>query len=218
MNTTGVDPDKLLVKIHSGKKLSELELTEILHVVSHFRLNKDDVGTSLDEIYSYLVVLGEAHAYTHRQVLERYLELHDPLTVSLVLEILCLKWNLTEEYLERVIQFTLGAPWDDEYDVQQMAIKVLGEFLFEARKNTKTRELNTKELRVLELLLSIFEDEQIDSWVRQRAYQSLCRTSGKSWEEIPSEYMQIDFKTAPPPLDEKLRAAVSIKIKRSANS
>lgn len=213
-----MDPEKLLLKIGTGKKLSE---EECAHVVEQLQsVDTEDLGRklSVDDVYSYLVVLGRAKLFQHRNLLERYLETRDPLTVALVLEMLCLDWKFVEQYIERVVNFALGVAWDNEDDVRLMALKILGEYLQQAAlspgqdkkklASTRSKECQTIDLYVLELLFSVFDDEEISAWTRQAAYSSLCRAAGKAWDEIPGECVQIDFGDQSSDLDREMLASL----------
>ncbi len=192
----GIDPEKLLLRISQGEELSKEEIEEVTEVLRSLDLKEIGRARSVDEMYSFLVVVGKARLTSLGHLIEKFLEVRDALTVGLVLETLCLQWEKTGEYLERVINFALGVAWDDEQDVQQVAIKILGEYLHTRIPQvvcTKEPKTTVSEHRVLELLFSLFEDEALESWSRQSAYYSLCRAYGKDWEAIPSECVQLDF-------------------------
>lgn len=187
-----MEADKLLLKINSGGNLSHEEVEE---VASLLKISIEDrkklVLLSVDDIYCMLLVLGRNKNEDYRHLLTQYLEYDDPLTVSQVLEILCLDWKETEEYLERLINFALGTSKDSEEDIRQTSIKILGEFLFTKKLENQSQATST--LKVLELIFSIFEDEDCDQWTRQRAYYSLLRATGNDWADIPSECKMLDF-------------------------
>lgn len=191
------DTEHLLAKIHEGRSVNESELSHIARLLMSTKENATQ-KLSVDDIYSLLSLLGATKSKKHRHLLEYYLDSDDCLTVSLVLETLCLKWEETGEYLERVIHFALGVSWDLEQDVQQTALKIVGEYLYDQRhafadrlaaKQTTKRPL----VKLFELLLSVFHDQKNDRFVRQTAYFSLCRATGKPWEEIPSECAVLDL-------------------------
>jgi hypothetical protein len=187
-----MEADKLLLKINNGGNLSHEEVEEVASLLKiAIEDRKKLVLLSVDDIYCMLLVIGRNKNEDYRHLLTQYLEFEDPLTVSQVLEILCLDWNETEEYLERLINFALGTPKDSEEDIRQTSIKILGEFLFS--KKITNQSQTTSALKVLELIFSIFEDEDCDQWTRQRAYYSLLRATGKDWGEIPSECKMLDF-------------------------
>lgn len=196
-----IDPDELLLGISRGEAL-EQETEEAIAGLFQAALNPGKGRSpSVDDVYAYITVIGKAKLTSFRVILERFLDTQDPLTVALVLEILCLDWQAAEDYLERVISFALGASWDSEDDVRQAALRILGEYLaaglaaevLEAKKQAKNPEKIVHCRRVLELLLATFDDAETEQWVRQRAYFALCRAAGKSEEELPSECVPLDF-------------------------
>ncbi len=194
--TFGIDPEKLLLRISQGEELSSEEVAEITEVFRSLEIEDIGRSRSVDEVYSFLVVVGRARLIELQHLIEKSLDVRDALTVALVLETLCLEWEKTGEYLERVINFALGVAWDEDQDVQQVAIKILGEYLQQflpAILSQDVKSLSASQHRVLDLLMSIFEDESLESWTRQSAYYSLCRSYGKDWEVIPSECVQLEF-------------------------
>ncbi len=191
-----MDPEKLLLQISNGKTLSPEEVEELIHLLEGAAVGDElrrDI--SLDDVYSYLVVLGRAKCTRARHVLERYLEMRDPLTVALVLEVLCLEWGFTEEFLERVVNFAVGVAWDYDEDVKQTALKILGEYLLTSLRSRKENDgaMLPREQRVIDLLFTTFDDQAGKIWCRQAAYFALCRAGGLSWEELPGECTSLDF-------------------------
>ena len=203
-----MDPEKLLLRISSGEPLTQSEKKEIVELLESFHNAGQTRGLSLDEAYSFLLVIGRSHVYEYRPLIEKFLDCRDPLTVALVLEILCLEWRETAQYLERILHFALGAVWDDEDDVRHTALKILGEYLFSVYGDNKQHEKfsvsGEKEKQVLELLLSIFSDNEAETWTRHVAYRALCRAYGKDWEQIPSECQQLDFRPESREIDWKM--------------
>ncbi len=200
-----LDAEEILNRINSGEAPEEEEVEAIVATLELVRVERDyvrgDTGTitlgsgrqaqvrmpGVDETYSLIKVMGRANLKDQRGVLESFLKHEDPLIVSLVIEILCLNWELTEDYLEQVVNFALGVAWDEEYDVADTAIRVLGEFL------AGGEESGPEAPQVKKLLSELFEDKRSDHWIRQRCYFSMLRASGKAWEEIPSECSLIEF-------------------------
>lgn len=195
------DPEKLLLDINEGKTLSAGELSTIAAVLvdqSKKILTRD---FSVDDVYSYLLVLGRAKCFEYGHVLESFLDVEDPLTVALVLEILCLDWGKSEEYLERVINFALGASWDEDEDVRQTALKILGEYLYEKLPKQQKGDVPTVIRQVLELLYSTFCDEDAEQWSRKSAYTALCRARKKKPEQLPAECSLLSFEPQSPDID-----------------
>lgn len=182
-----VDPERLLVKLNSHEPLEEGELESVAEALRLTLSQTQGRRLSLDDVYSYVLVIGRARAEQYRDLLEAQLEQKDTFTAALILEILCLEWGRTEEYLERVLHFALGVAWDDEQDVQNTALKILGEYLHAAMRKEKDRRLSLRTREVLMLLLSVFDDESVEHWSRQNAYVALLRASGAELEDLPSE-------------------------------
>lgn len=232
-----LDPERLLVRLNSGKSLSADEEEELVRCIE---LALTESGSlSLEDLYAMVLVLSRARLTGRAYLLERAFEVRDPLTVALALETLCLDWALYSSYVERVMAFALGVAWDPDGDVQGVALKILGEFLRDARatpastsgtksekrgRGAKTSDAHKKEAgrppspdprigAVLELLFSIFDDTGLEHQIRQAAYCSLLRAGGKAWEELPSDCIEIDLTAASDELDhgllKELRAAES---------
>ncbi|MCB0322044.1 MAG: hypothetical protein KDD69_00680 [Bdellovibrionales bacterium] len=199
----GPDPEKLLLRLSDGDGLSREEIDEIVELLR--QLESEDIGRklSVDDVYSYLVVLGRAEQKQYRHVIEKFLDVRDALTVALVLETLCLRWDCTDEYLERVVSFALGVAWDEDQDVQQAAIKILGEFLHTAIGVDATA-LGDRQREVLELLLNLLRDDSLEHWTRQSSYFALCRAAGKDWEELPNDCVLLDLTEGSTDLDHEV--------------
>ena len=161
----GFDAEKLLLEINSGKSLrpeDEKLVGELLAAPENRLLGRH---LSQDDIYSLVLVVGRAKVTKFRHLIAAFLDRDDPLTVSLVLEVLCLEWKETAEYLERVISFALGVPWDVEGDVRQTAIKVIGEYLksvIPAAPGSSAVALTPANQHVLSLLIHLFDDDDDD--------------------------------------------------------
>ena len=193
-----LDPESLLFKLNSGKGIAEEELFQVLSLLQVGSFSSDEEeGLSLDDLYSYILVIGRAKHLPAAKILDRYLSSQDPETVSLVLEILCKEWGKTEEYLEQLVHFSLGSAWDHEGDVQLLSVRLLGEYardkLKAIRGKKRTPRLSHLDEEVLRLLLSTFQEEGADRYVRQAAYYSILRANGDEWESIPSEYAKLDL-------------------------
>ncbi len=217
MDAPETDIDKLLAKVDAGRALNPTELLAVGELLRKYCVEGQSETLSLDMIYSLLVMIGNISRYHPRDIVEYTLELKDPLVACLALEILCLKWNLVTDYLERVIDFALGVPWDHERDVQQTALKILGEYLAgaigEPEKKPK-QNWQKKQSRVFELLLSVFEDKTLDESIRTGAYIALCRGFGKSLELIPAECALLDVSDSSPEVDWEMVRSIRAQLKR----
>lgn len=181
-----MDPEKLLNEINKGKGISEEVLQEVVALLS----SESQKNLSADDIYSYVSILGVAEAKNHKHLLEKFIDYKDPLTVVKVLQILCSDWGFCAEYIERVVSFALGVAWDEEDDIRQASIAILGEFLFGIDPEDKLQI--EQRAHVIELLFSVFEDKTLDVLLRISAYRALCRAAKLSWEDIPVECVVID--------------------------
>jgi len=204
-----MDPEKLLVKVSLGKKLTSEELQRVIDAFEELSPQNFSRVGAIDDAYALAHLLSRAGNAQQAYLIERYLEAKDPLLVSLVLETLCLTWNLSAAYLERVMSFALGESWDYDEDVRHTAIKVLGEYLrgqlIEGKSaGNPANWFNQSAGQALELLLSIFGDENGERLTRQAAYRALSRASGKEWVELPAELAQLDFSENSKDIDDKM--------------
>jgi len=188
-----IDAETLLAKINAGEKLEPSELEEVVALLESDYLEGYGRKLSVDDIYSLLLVLGRSHAYQYTTLLESFLNVEDTLTVSLVLDTLCLQWDKLEECVEKLISFALGQSWDEDEDIREEAIKLLGEYLFNLKTNHPKKKATGRSATVLELLISTFDNPENSYFIRKHAYFALCRAAGKTWQEIPSAYATLDF-------------------------
>jgi hypothetical protein len=191
-----VDPENLLLRLSSGKPLKESEVLEVLDFLKAVDVSLPAKELALDEIYSFLLVLGRSKFTQHRSIVERFLDLQESENVSLALTILCKDWELAEEYLEQLISFALGHSWDVDDDARTTSIEIIGEYLNKSLKESEAKSAaRQKAANILGLVLSLFDDGELKHSTRQHAYFALCRAGGKEWEEIPSAYRKLDLET-----------------------
>ena len=192
--SSSIDTEKLLIRLHDGGELSKDELEEIRALLNSAKDQDSEPKIPVDLVYSYLVVLSRAKAADSKEVLERFLNSEDSLTVALVLDTLCMRWGGTEEYLEQLISFSLGAIWDSEEDVRQTAIFILGEYLHDTLGSGGESDYAAERReKIIELLLDIFESDENEDWIRQSAYRAVCRAAGRDWEQLPTEGSPMDL-------------------------
>jgi len=105
-----LEADQLLIKLNTGEGLTDREKDTVIALLDLVRVSPDlqpgsagrvSLGSGanqriaevrlpgVDEIYSLIKVAGRAGLKEHRNVVESFLGHEDPLTVSLVLDILC---------------------------------------------------------------------------------------------------------------------------------
>ncbi len=200
-----LDPERLLKKAASGRKLSTEELRLVVRQLKTFLRNEktNKPKLSLDDVFTLLVILGKIKARESRNTLELFLEARDPLTVAKALEVLTLEWGETEDYLERVIHFALGTSWDHDDEVRQSALKILGEYLTAvqqdkvilSRKEQRSKQRVNPDLvrQIARLLLKNFEQQDRPYLTRHAAYLALCRAAGLAEEELPAQCRFIDL-------------------------
>lgn len=216
-----LDADKLLVEINSGNRLSGETLARVASYLESIDLAAAE-GLDLDNLYALLLVLARAHSYEHGYLFEKFFELQDAMTAIMILETFCVDWNRTEEYLEHVLRFALGAGWDEDGDVQQFALKIVGEHVrsyLERDATTASEKHHLK--RLVELVLRTFDDESNDRWVRQAAYRALGRIAMKEWEELPGECSMPNFDPASGSFDPEVVSSVrqlALELSSSAGS
>lgn len=196
------DAESILYRLGTGAFVDEQELERVAYTLESIAKDATALTTSIDDVYTYLLVLGRAKADKYRQLFERYLDCGDPFTVAFVLETLCLDWEQTETYFEYVLRYAVGVSWDEEEDVKLSAIKILGEYLRKVFKDWMSRDipidgilarLGKSDLDVVGLLASTFSDSMAEHWTRQGAYCAMCRAAGKEWSDLPSECMMLNL-------------------------
>ncbi len=199
-----LDPERMLIELSEGKQLDPDALAEMVSCLESIDAVALGRLPSVDQVYSYLVVLGKLGNREYRRILERYLEAEDCLTVSLILDTLCTDWGLTDEYLEHVLKFALRVTWDEDSDVQESAIKILGEYL--AENFDPSQPAKMKHYRVLELLYSIFLDDTAGDYTRQVAYCALLRSMQVPLEQLPGECTILELSEDSTDLDQEVLA------------
>ena len=112
-----------------------------------------------------------------------------------------MEWDRFEDYLERIISFAVGVSWDEDEDVKQSAIRILGEYLASGLSLEAGREsnrdleitLSDDQREVVLFLLRTFFDRTLESWTRQSAYCALLRASGVRAQGLPNDCVMLDF-------------------------
>lgn len=125
--------------------------------------------------YVLLEIVGVAGGPDLVMLVEPFLDSRqDPMLARLSLEILCNYWGLRQSYRHRLVTFLMGAPWDEEGDVRQVAISEAGEYL----RRDADRE-------ILQALLGIATSPTEDKLTREIAIQALGRAIGMSHQRLP---------------------------------
>jgi len=182
--------DEILARIHAGKKLRKDELTMVASILQEIELQ--EVGRKLgsDDTYQLLSALLREPSWKDERLFERFFDIHDPTTASLVMKKLCSSKEGRKNYLERLFNLALGSDWDEDGDLQQDAIEFLGEFAWEAKLSDMP---DNRRKEVLRFLFDHFDDENSGRELRQWSYVAILRAGGISHEELPSRYAIYDF-------------------------
>jgi len=181
-------------------KEGKLTAEEIIYVAQ--RLKNYEINYE-DRIPELIYILGHAKADVYKDLVEKFIYYRDDFFIcKQALKTLCIRWALTEEYLDAVKMYVRGADWDDIDEIRLAALYIAGEYL---RKKKFDREL-------LHLLLQVFEDLGDSSYINESrdyargivkscAYHAIARAMGKDHEEILPDYVveelieteQLDF-------------------------
>lgn len=133
--------------------------------------------------YTLIHILGRSGAVLYEDLVARYLNAEsDPMLARIALQALCSHWDLASKYRSEVFRFARGEPWDDEQDVQLIALSAAGEML----RAGPDREL-------LRLLMDVFEVPNTPQSVRESVYCALARAFGLEWTELPPASRNMDF-------------------------
>ncbi len=187
-----LDFDAMLYKLSKDETLSDSEISALDQFISG-SVNGSISKRSLEDLYAALTVLVKNNSDSLAYLVEQCLDIHDSLIVALALETLVIKWNLSEGYEERLIQYLLGVPFDHDGDIKESAIKCLGYILegrLVPRSQTKAdfEGWTDRDKKLMSLLLQLAEDTNEDEIIRTAAYQSLLTATqgAPSVSENPS--------------------------------
>jgi hypothetical protein len=131
-----------------------------------------------DEIYELALVVGKARILEATPSLERLLDAQEPMTLCLVLDTLCTQWERRSDYIERIMTFAVGSVWDEELDVQEKSIEILGDYIRDRIKEEKGKASQSVK-RVVELLWQQFASDEEDWMIRRAAYRALLTGAGR---------------------------------------
>jgi hypothetical protein len=182
--------EEILARIHAGKKLRKEELTLVASILQEIELQEVGRKLGADDTYQLLSALLREPSWKDERLFERFFDIQDPTTASLVMKKLCSTREGRKNYLERLLNLALGSDWDEDGDLQQDAIEFLGEFALEAKRSDVP---DARRSKVLRFLIDLFEDESSSRELRQWSYVAILRAGGVVHEELPSRYAVFDF-------------------------
>jgi hypothetical protein len=94
--------------------------------------------------YALLYVLGRSLDMSATDLVERFLVCpKEPALSRLALQVLCVFWDRTDRYLDYVMEYAAGVPWDleDAGMVRAMALSIAGRYLRDHRHPELLRQL-----------------------------------------------------------------------------
>ena len=114
-----------------------------------------------------------------------------------MLEILCLKWGGTDLYVERLMHFAIGVPWDGDGDLRQTACKILGSYIcsFAAGVRSACENTRRKVCGIRELLRSLAQDPESDEELRATASAALLKAESEGKKETDSKLPPAEMDT-----------------------
>jgi hypothetical protein len=117
-----------------------------------------------EERYRLLKIFGYVGDVSYRHIIEPFLAGPDPGSAEWALFVLCHQWGLTGQYIDPILTFLPGVPWDDELrTVQTQAFFCTNDYL-----------LQHTEPKLLRELIYMAETEGNDEDARERAYSVLA--------------------------------------------
>ena len=154
-----MDPNKLIKKVTIEENINEQDLNKSIGLLkNHCSEQQKNSRLSLDDVYTILLLIEKCDAKQYRHLVEYFLDSKDSETVSLCLNILCIKWGRIIDYFEQLINFSLGLGWDEEEDLKVTALDILIIFY----DNNKTN-LNADVLHKIEQTSMILQSSLKDS-------------------------------------------------------
>jgi hypothetical protein len=166
----GYNYDELLERAHRGAATGQEGLSaEEVEALAR-RLGQT---TPSWERYRLLKIFGYIGDVSYRHIVEPFLAGADPGSAEGALFVLCRQWGLTGQYIEPILTFMRGVPWDDELRiVQDRAFTCANDYLIEHPKPKLLREL-----------IRIAEAADSNQNERARAYDVLANLTGESFAD-----------------------------------
>lgn len=120
-----------------------------------------------DEVIDLLWMVQYAENLKYQPAVEHYLNGPNPAVACVALQVLCFFYDVTGQYIRRVLEFMRGVSWDPFEDLQSLAWAISAYYL---------EENVAPEL--LQEVISIAEDETQSEEQRHRAYGCLAFAMG----------------------------------------
>lgn len=167
-----LDFDDLLCNISKGDKLSK-EDKEQLAVFIQNQISLPKEKRSLEDIFGAYTVIAKTDDSKLAYLLELAFEIPDPLLVCLALETLIIKWNIVEPFIERLIQYTLGASFDHDGDIRSTAFECIKHIF--GNKKAPASVID----KLTQLLMHILNDDAEDEEVKGIVSELLALRGGR---------------------------------------
>lgn len=165
---------------------------DLLEKAKWGKISRDELESVADELrhgsdeadpYTLLHIIGRSGEKSYRSIIEYYLNQKiDPMLARLALQILCDFWEEAEGYVDDLVSFAQGVPWDGEDEIRLTALSLAGEYL-RSHQNPW----------LLQKLINIVEDINEREIIRESAYEGLSRAMQHEWGEILSTTSNVDF-------------------------
>lgn len=177
------EPSEYLATLAAGGTISKNDARKIAEELAGAVQSEDPDEWDFDRVYELVLVVGKGKIGEATASLERLLDAQEPMTMCLVLTILCEDWGRIADYLERVMTFAVGTVWDEELDVQERAIELLGQYVH--NRISQEKGLASEAVRrVIELLWQQLASADENWIVRRAAYQAMLAALGRGKESI----------------------------------
>jgi hypothetical protein len=194
-----VDFDEMLCKLSKDEALTESELHALEEYVSH-QIHLTAKKRSLEDLFAALTVVSKTDHTSLGYLVEQCMEIPDPLLISLSIEILVHRWDMGEQYEERLIQFLLGVPYDHDGDIKEISIRCIGSLVKKrihkaTNSSISLRSISPHDKRLVLMILQAAEDPLEDTYIRNAAYETLILiTSGlPGMKNISEKEKNIDY-------------------------
>lgn len=166
-----MDLEKLLIKSTSEHAISSEEAQGLIQYGQGI-IKKIVKGQTnlIDELFDVITIVRKANLREQMGMLEAVLDIQEPMTSALVIEIIASDWDQLSAIMERVISYALGVNWDVEGDLQEVAVNVLVNYL--ARH---VQERSQLVLQIVKLLSSLIDGPVNHAWVSSVAKSGLAQ-------------------------------------------